>query len=129
MAYPEVFPVSEVKSLISYLRGAAGDPKATLHDAYVVEGYALGRVHDGKVAHSSPAATKGEQAAALETLSRSLGVSVGTPLPPPTTKEEQAAALESLTHAMAGVWQPPAWLLPLVLQIIQEVLAAIGPKP
>lgn len=101
--YPDTFPAKEITSVVTYLRGGGGDLKTTLFDAYVVEGYVLG------VTVGNPPAVKGAfQTAALE-------------------RKDAADKLEAWAHShdgsgrMALIPLPP-WLLPLVIQIIMEIV-------
>ncbi len=102
VTFPTDVPVSQVMGLVAYLRGTTPvDLKAAAFDAWVVVGYA------GGVAIGQPAPLMTGH------------VFLGLP------KHAQATQLELMVSDPAKFSLPP-WLLPLALQVLQDILKALG---
>ena len=90
-----MFPVEKLQLLIDWLRGANNPgTKALLLAVHALMGWAIGLMPD---------------APPVRTLS--------------DDKEELAAALESLHSVGAQGFVPPAWLLPLLLKVLELILS------
>lgn len=120
--YPTEFPTAAVTDLIGFLRTHQGDKAKLLDDAYQLEGWALGLFRRQQAAAEPPALK-------------------AAPGPRHADHEDYARALEGLTaqheqHRRAGGpagFNLPPWLLPLVIQIVQDILQhkppAAAPAP
>lgn len=108
-SFPTELPFSAVQTLIGFLRGKGGGRAALLEACYEVLGYGLGVVVDGGPAPPVYGAVRGQDHA------------------------DYAAALEGLlarapdAGQLRAGWTPPSWLVPLVLQVLQEVLRHTEP--
>jgi hypothetical protein len=128
--FPTQFPADSLRTILSFLRGGKQtDTRTVLEAAYEVLGFGLGEAF-GQGGGGQPARAVQAQ-------------------PPSRDHAQLAEAVEQVLHQHqqhaqtvsgpqgdqgqpgqpARTWTPPAWLLPLALQVLQEVLQQVTSRP
>jgi hypothetical protein len=128
--FPTQFPQDALQTILSFLRGQQTDTRTVIEAAYEVLGFGLGEAFGQGGGGGQP--------------SRSLQAQ-----PPSRDRAQLAEAVEQVLNQHqqheqtlsgpqgpqgepgqpARTWSPPAWLLPLALQVLQEILQQVTSRP
>jgi hypothetical protein len=127
--FPTQFPQDALQTILLFLRGQQTDTRTVIEAAYQVLGFGLGEAF-GQGEGGQPARAVQAQ-------------------PPSRDHAYLADAVEQVlnhhqeyTHTVSGsqggqgtegqparTWSPPPWLLPLALQVLQEVIQQLTSRP
>jgi hypothetical protein len=128
--FPTQFPQDALQTILAFLRGQQTDTRTVIEAAYEVLGFGLGEAFGQGGGGGQPARAVQAQ-------------------PPSRDRAQLAEAVEQALHQHqqhvqtlsgpqgpqgepgqpARTWSPPAWLLPLALQVLQEILQQVTSRP
>jgi hypothetical protein len=126
--FPTQFPQDALRTILSFLRGQQTDTRTVLEAAYEVLGFGLGEAFQG--GGEQPARTVQAQPPSRDRAQ--LAEAVEQVLNQHQQHQQTASGLQGAQGPQgqpARTWTPPAWLLPLALQVLQEVIQQLTSRP
>jgi hypothetical protein len=128
--FPTQFPQDALQTILAFLRGQQTDTRTVIEAAYEVLGFGLGEAFGQDGGGGQPA--RAVQAQPPSRDHAQLADAVEHVL----NQHQQHAQSASGPQGAQGqpgqparTWTPPAWLLPLALQVLQEVLQQLTSRP
>jgi hypothetical protein len=121
--FPTQFPQDALRTILSFLRGQQTDTRTVLEAAYEVLGFGLGEAFGQGGGDEQPA--RAIQAQPPSRDRAQLAEAVEQVLNQHQQHEQTASGPQEAQGPQgqpARTWTPPAWLLPLALQVLQEVI-------
>jgi len=129
--FPTQFPADSLRTILSFLRGQQTDTRTVIEAAYEVLGFGLGEAFQGEggqparaVQAQPPSRDRAQLADAVEQALNQHQQHVQA-----ASGSQEAQGQPGQPGQPARTWTPPAWLLPLALQVLQEVIQQLQSRP